>query len=298
MIDYDNKASLEIICTLSGSVYFKTLTPALLAAGIAAGFTALRDTYNYEWFYYLKDSYAFSVFTFLVGFALVFRCQLAYSRFWEGRGSLESMTNQWKDACIKCVTFDKISPQPPENIRLWRIKIISLFSLLHGTALSTLHDHESEFEIMSGVDENICDQINSSRVENKVHLVYQWIQDELVMRFQDGGICIAPPISTRIWEDMTSGMQGYSNALMLHNTPFPFPYAQLFALLLLLLTVTCGYVFCAFLDNSALVIVLSFLSVSGYHALNYVALELEVWRLCIFAVPHCRPSFSPTGSFW
>ena len=37
------------------------------------------------------------VFTYVLGFVLVFRINLAYGRWWEGRGHIEQMSSQWFD---------------------------------------------------------------------------------------------------------------------------------------------------------------------------------------------------------
>merc|ERR1711871_1743358 len=84
-----------------------------------------------------------------------------------------------------------------------------------------------------------------------------------------------PPIATRIWGDLTAGMQGYNDADMVLDTPFPFPYSQILAILLLLLVTTCGYVMLAFVDQIIFVILLVGVAVGTFHGLNEVAKELE-----------------------
>ena len=68
-------------------------------------------------------------------------------------------------------------------------------------------------------------------------------------RMAEGGLSAPPPIATRIWQSLGNGMNGYNNACMIDDTPFPFPYAQIIALLLVILGVSCGYVMAVFVEH-------------------------------------------------
>lgn len=279
MIRYAHLSGFHMLLQLQGSVYLDTLKHAIPGSLIGMGFSIWRyyEDKKTGVFESLTESYAYAVFTFVLGFVVVFRCQLAYGRFWEGRQSLEMMTNNWLDACIKCVTFDQAASVklPPENIYLWRTKITSLFSLLHGTALGGLGDQCAEMPILKGLDPVVIEQLNAKEVKNDVYVVYTWIQDELIFRMKETGLDMPPPITTRLWQDLTQGMQGYNNAAMIRDTPFPFPFAQIVALLLGTLTLTCGYMLSIFIPLVPLCVFFTFLAVSGYHSLNYVARQLE-----------------------
>jgi len=278
MIRYDAGSTYLIIFIWVGSVYWKAFKRTLPAVVIAAGVIVVRemDDTNALQFGAFKNQWAYSVFTFLLGFTLVFRCNMAYQRFWSGRGALERMTNQWTDAAIKCVSFDKRAKLPEENRRVWRSKIISMFSLLHAAALGELSERTEELEVINGIDEQAVNQMNLDQVTDDVYLAYAWIQDELMVRISQGGLSVPPPIATRIWQDLTNGMQGYNDAHIILDTPFPFPYAQILAVLLALLTVSCGYVMATFVASAFWVIFLTATAVATYHGLNEVAKELEM----------------------
>jgi len=174
------------------------------------------------------------------------------------------------------VSFDKRSKLPEEDRRIWRSKIISLFSLLHASALGELSERTEELEVINGIDEQAVNQMNLDRVTDDVYLAYAWIQDELMVRISQGGLAVPPPIATRIWQDLTNGMQGYNDAHIILDTPFPFPYAQILAVLLALLTVSCGYVMATFVSSIFWVLFLTATAVATYHGLNEVAKELEM----------------------
>lgn len=274
MIIYESDNLYKVIFRLKGSVYIPTFQNSLLSMLIAGGLCIVRE-YDKSPFSNFENAWSYSVFTFVLGFVLVFRCQMAYKRFWDGREAIEAMTSEWVDAAIKCVSFDKRAKLPEENIRLWRSKMVSLFSLLHGVALSALSDEDIEMDIITGIDESVTTQINLGKVQDDVYLTYSWIQDELMSRMAEGGLNAPPPIATRIWQSLGNGMNGYNNACMIDDTPFPFPYAQIIALLLVILGVSCGYVMAVFVEHPFWVVFLTGVAVSGYHALNEVAKELE-----------------------
>merc|ERR1712216_943300 len=100
MITYDPHVVFSLILRLEGSVLPHTIPYVFTTIACAVGCLIWRhhdpsifDTFN--------NNYAYQIFTFVLGFMLVFRCQLAYNRFWAGRSSIEQMTNNWCDAVIK-----------------------------------------------------------------------------------------------------------------------------------------------------------------------------------------------------
>lgn len=185
------------------------------------------------------------------------------------------MTNSFTDALVKSVMFGKYCDLPQDDIRLWRTKMVSLFSLLHATALSSLHDYGAKMEVIEGIDKSVAERLNSDGILDDVYTVYAWIQEELMMRVLNNGIAAPPPISTRMWDDLTVGIQGYNNAHMIHDTPFPFPYSQIIALSLFMFTATLGFMMANIMHNPVWVVFMTFAAVSGYVSLNEVAQELE-----------------------
>merc|ERR1711939_278762 len=147
---------------------------------------------------------------------------------------------------------------------------------MHATALAELQDYEMELEVIEGIDcKEALGALNSGMVEDQVFLLYTWIQDTLIRRQKSGGIPVPPPICTRLFQELSNGMLGFNNANKIHNTPFPFPYAQLITLALMILTLTCGFVMNVFVKSSFWAALFSFLAVAGYYAINEVAIELE-----------------------
>ena len=59
------------------------------------------------------------------------------------------------------------------------------------------------------------------------------------------------------------------------DTPFPFPWAQLVLILLLVFSATCPLLIVAWVDSIWLGVLLNFFAVLTYWALNEVARDLE-----------------------
>jgi len=216
------------------------------------------------------------IYTFVLGFVLVFRCNLAYQRFWEGRTCLELMSSKWSDAALQTVIFDNVANKSEVDRLAFRARMLSLFSLLHATALAKLQDCEEEMEVLAGIDQQeVLRSLNSHRVKDQVFVVFTWVQDTLIRRLGHGGLAVPAPICTRLFQELSNGMLGFNNAAKIHDTPFPFPYAQLITLALMVLTLTCGVVMNAFVRSPFWATALSFVAIAGYYAINEVAIELE-----------------------
>ena len=114
MIRYTDR-NFSLVCRLEGSVYVNTLfhsVPAALVAVACVLWRDLGDGKELDAFEVFSETFAYGVFTSVVGFVLVFRCQLAYDRFWRGRRALEQMTNSWTDCLVKSVVFGKYAKLP------------------------------------------------------------------------------------------------------------------------------------------------------------------------------------------
>lgn len=278
MIIYDSRrcAGLPLIFQLQGSIYPRCLPHILLSTSIVVALKLIRSYTDYTWFDKIfEHPYVYQIFTFVLGFIMVFRSSLAYSRFWEGRTELETMSSKWGDAALLSVVFDNASGDdvvPSKNH--WRWQLLSLSSLLHGMALATLGGVE-EFEVLSGIDPKCVEAFREQLVNDQVNVAFLWLQDTLTQRHASGGLDIPSPIITRIFQELSTGMLGFNNAVKIHNTPFPFPYVQLISLCLLILTVTSGFVMHHYIDNAFWAVVFTAITVGGYHSINEVAVELE-----------------------
>jgi len=278
MIDYDQRSwgGLGLICKLEGSVYGRVVWPTIFSSLVIIIVKGLDYFYDLQPMSIFNHPNVYQTYTIVLGFVVVFRCNLAYGRFWEGRSMLELMSSKWSDAVLQCVVFDNISKKPEADRRAFRSRIVSLFSLLHGTTIATLQDNEYPIEVVEGLDPvAVASRLNNTCVDDQVFLVFSWIQHTLIGRQHSGGLAVPPPVCTRLFQEMSNGMLGFNNANKIHNTPFPFPYAQLITLALLVLTCTSGFMVTVIVNSLPWCLMLNILCVAGYHAINEVAIQLE-----------------------
>lgn len=278
MIIYDQRhwAGLPLIFQITGSIYPRCLPHILISCSVVATLKALEYWTDITWFKEVFDHpYVYQIYTFVLGFIMVFRSSLAYSRFWEGRTELETMSAKWGDAALLSVVFDNASKDgvvPTKD--QWRWQLLSLTSLLHGMSLASLGGVTS-FEVLAGADPSCLEAFENDKITDKCNLAFVWVQDIITKRHTSGGLDIPSPIISRIFQELSTGMLAFNNALKIHDTPFPFPYVQLISVCLLILTLTSGFVMHIYVQNLFWSMLFTAIAVGGYHAINEVAVELE-----------------------
>eukprot|EP00929_Paragymnodinium_shiwhaense_P077938 TRINITY_DN4026_c0_g1_i2.p1 TRINITY_DN4026_c0_g1~~TRINITY_DN4026_c0_g1_i2.p1 ORF type:complete len:586 (-),score=102.28 TRINITY_DN4026_c0_g1_i2:47-1804(-) len=112
-----------------------------------------------------------------------------------------------------------------------------------------------------------------SNSSDRVSVTMYWTLHEIAKI--TGDVTIPPPIQSRIFQELSNGMLGFSQALKIADIPFPFPYAQLLALELLAFCLFIP-VYVAFFTQSLIAgPIVSFFLFQGIWGLNEVAKELE-----------------------
>ena len=121
--------------TFSFTPLIRSLPLSMLSTTIAI----LLHTYDTD--RWTKDAYEhpypFQIFAFIVGFALVFRNNLAMGRFWEGRGALQAMGAKWADVAIQNRVFNSLGDKKTID-NDFADRICHLLSLMHALALQNL----------------------------------------------------------------------------------------------------------------------------------------------------------------
>jgi hypothetical protein len=109
----------------------------------------------------------------------------------------------------------------------------------------------------------------------RCEIIAQWIQRHIVNASRAGIIDVPPPILTRCFQELSQGLVHIINARIMTGIPFPFPYAQMLALLLVIHWLVTP-LFCALILKSAVwSSVLTFLCTLAFWGTNYIAAEIE-----------------------
>jgi len=232
----------------------------------------------------MRESQAWSGFSFLVGFLVVFRTSQAYTRFWDGCTATYKMRAEWFDACSALIAFCRISKADSKLVNEFQQTLVRLFSMLHAVALAEVEDcnHNKvenvtafKFELMDAEGIDAASLLTIKESGAKVELVYQWIQLLIVENIEKGVLSIPPPILSRCFQELANGMVEYHEALKLSTVPFPFPYAQTCEFLLLLHWLIAPFVVCSWTSHPAWAAIFCFVQVFILWALNAIAVEIE-----------------------
>jgi len=84
-----------------------------------------------------------------------------------------------------------------------------------------------------------------------------------------------PPITTRIFGELTDGMLGFQQALKVAQVPFPFPFAQAVGMALLMLYMLLPFYIDMFTKQVVLTPIIAFVLPMVYCGMNAIAVELE-----------------------
>jgi len=230
----------------------------------------------------LFNSAAWSGFSFLVGFLVIFRTSEAYSRFWDGCTATHQMRAEWIDAATAIMSFCQHSVAPQEQIVRFKHVTVRLFSLLHAMALGEIEECEDLEQVMAynlelidpcGLDKESWRTLQ--QCHNKVTLVFTWLQTVIVENIKTGVLSIPPPILSRVFQELANGMVALHEARKITNVPFPFPYAQTCDALLFLHWIITPVVTAQWAANATWAAVFSFIQVFILWALNNIAVEIE-----------------------
>mmetsp|Transcript_90653 Transcript_90653/g.210861 ORF Transcript_90653/g.210861 Transcript_90653/m.210861 type:complete len:498 (-) Transcript_90653:116-1609(-) len=122
-----------------------------------------------------------------------------------------------------------------------------------------------------------------SEVHDKVLVVSGWICESItraVLRNRPHAplgpvLKVPPPIVSRVYQELSNGMQAYHHALMVVIVPFPFPFAQMLTYLLLGFTILAPFMVLQFTRSVIFSPILTFLGVFGYYGTDMIAKEIE-----------------------
>eukprot|EP00930_Biecheleria_cincta_P000640 TRINITY_DN10144_c0_g1_i1.p1 TRINITY_DN10144_c0_g1~~TRINITY_DN10144_c0_g1_i1.p1 ORF type:complete len:600 (-),score=99.87 TRINITY_DN10144_c0_g1_i1:151-1950(-) len=273
MIDYSpDKWQVLFLFQIQGSVFPKGICWAVPSTVLAI---ILR-------IYVIKVDPSMSVstfasFNFVLGFLVVFRSQQAYSRFWEASTIIQQVRGNWFNAASACCAFCSTKPEDAKRVREFKHSLVRLTSLLYCTALQQIAiRHDEAFEIINIEDFDYRSLKYLARAPEKTLVILQWIQQLLVQNHRAGVLDVAPPILTRAFQELSNGIVSIVDAQKITDVLFPFPYAQMVAVMLIGNAILTPFVLATVMDSITWCAVLNFISVMFFCCINYIAAEIEM----------------------
>lgn len=140
-------AGIPLLLSATGSAIPRAVIPAFCAFLLT---TVIEETISQEYLNHIfAHPYPYTIFANLVGFTLIYRTNIAYSRYWEGISQCRQMSSKWGDAALHVMSMDCLSKppaSPPEpgqptlasTRSLYRAAVCHRFSLMHGLAIAHL----------------------------------------------------------------------------------------------------------------------------------------------------------------
>lgn len=282
MIDY-NPADWRNLLSCKGSVFPKAmvlaLPTALLAAGLHHLFKTNKDLLNLLG---LTDAAAsvFGGFTFVLGFLVVFRSQQAYGRWWEGGTLLQQLRGEWFNAFSCLVAFSNSAKEKEQDVERFQQQLVRLFSLLYCSALTQVsHMQVNMFELINldGFDPKSLEFLEDKELcHDKAEVTLQWIQRLIVEAEQKAIIKIAPPILSRVYNELGHGIVNLNNARKIKEFPIPFPLAQIVMVMLFFHALFTPLICAATIKTTGWSAVFAFIVSFCYWSVLFIALELEM----------------------
>eukprot|EP00451_Oxyrrhis_marina_P031567 CAMPEP_0204364316 /NCGR_PEP_ID=MMETSP0469-20131031/41045_1 /ASSEMBLY_ACC=CAM_ASM_000384 /TAXON_ID=2969 /ORGANISM="Oxyrrhis marina" /LENGTH=250 /DNA_ID=CAMNT_0051353193 /DNA_START=1 /DNA_END=749 /DNA_ORIENTATION=- len=120
------------------------------------------------------------------------------------------------------------------------------------------------------------EQLGPLTPEDRVFRVSSWIVEAIIAEHQQGRLKTHPAILSRIFQELSDGMLGYNQACKIAFIPFPFPFAQIMALVISLWAGICPVVIDHFTQSLVITPFLTVLILVSYVGLNQIAMNLEM----------------------
>lgn len=237
-----------------------------------------HDIWDLEADSVLNNSAAFSSFTFVLGFVLVFRSNHCYLRFWHCASGVATMKAQMLEAASSLVSFASMSKKSAEEVDTYRNIVIRLVSLWHAIALSVIAEQENEeFPVLDlpGLDPEKIYALRPLNGRCQVDAVYAWLNALIIESLANGLLNIPPPILSRVFQELEKAMIEFNTVMQAMDIPFPFPYAQAAMILVVMYACISPIVIAMWAGNWAVAFILTFLGNCCFISLEIISNELD-----------------------
>mmetsp|Transcript_113619 Transcript_113619/g.226101 ORF Transcript_113619/g.226101 Transcript_113619/m.226101 type:complete len:645 (-) Transcript_113619:69-2003(-) len=158
MLLYSNKSVIRQLFQLNGSVVFGDIRQILMGVFLAGvtGFLQYLHEINSPYAPSIPNNYGLAALGMLVSFSIIFRTNLAWSRYWEALTQCHFMYSKWGDAFLQITVFCSTSLRDAEKgqgedaaakcMRLQVIynNVVKYFSLLGAMAADRIYHGDTQ----------------------------------------------------------------------------------------------------------------------------------------------------------
>lgn len=273
-----DKWGIVFAFSLKGSVFPKSFGFALGCAAITVALHYFFSLMNWKDDVRVGDkgTSVLGMFTFVLGFLLVFRTQQAYSRWWEGGTLLQELRGEWFNAYSCLLAFANPAPEKKHDVSKFQHELARLVSMLYGAGLAQVCSLDKKtFEVIDLEDFDIESLIFVDQAHDACEVVLQWVQRLIGKANAEETIKVAPPILSRVYNQLGNGIVKLNNARKITNFPIPFPFAQMITAMLMVHWIAAVIICSTSIESPVWAGMLSFAVILSFWSINFIALELE-----------------------
>eukprot|EP00928_Gymnodinium_smaydae_P056883 TRINITY_DN4017_c0_g2_i1.p1 TRINITY_DN4017_c0_g2~~TRINITY_DN4017_c0_g2_i1.p1 ORF type:complete len:507 (+),score=45.68 TRINITY_DN4017_c0_g2_i1:67-1587(+) len=215
-------------------------------------------------------------FWFALGFLLVFRAQQGYARWVEGATLFQKLRAEWFNSFSSLIAFCNTDPAKKDAVMKFQHQMVRLFSLLHGCAIYQASQSKTvhlEAIDIHGMERQAIDYLMTS--PDRCEICLQWIQSLIIRSEQEGTLKVAPPILSRVFNELGNGIANLALARRITDYPIPFPLAQTMILMLLFHALITPVLCAALVESVSWCGVIAFVVVVAFWSIHFIAIELE-----------------------
>ena len=106
-----------------------------------------------------------------------------------------------------------------------------------------------DMPVLGGVSHAERELLSRHSLHQRVNIVYEWLVRTLTLRIREGGLAAPPPITTRLYQDLSEAMEGYCDATLVSEVPFALPFMQMQVVLELVTLVLLPLVIALFTET-------------------------------------------------
>lgn len=284
MIDYDpGRWGVGFIWQRRGSVLLKTMVWAVPSAVMSYVVCFLlydpQSPIDADEVQPENIAQVYSVFFGFLSFFIVFRTNQAYARYWDGAKLLRQARADWLSASSAVIAFCSSDDAQRDEVERFQHLLVRLMSMLVCTSLQAVSNTDALVMPVISLDgmEARSLEFLQSKVERgqKCEIILQWIQRLVAETSKTPALPIAPPILTRFFQELTNGVVLANEARNLSDLPFPFPYAQMMTVLLIIHILLTPVVMAMIMQNGPWAMLFTVISVLVLWGTNYIAIEIE-----------------------
>ena len=191
---------------------------------------------------------------------------------------LSRIRGQWFNATSSLFAFCSENKEKQADVQQFQHYLVRLLSLLHCAALQQVSAIDQEtFELLDldGLSDESLTFLDRHEEERPL-IILQWIQRLIMIENRKQTLDVPPPILSRVFQEFAQGIVNVHDAEKLTTIKFPFPYAQMLAVMLCASSAVTPIIAGLLLKDLGWALAVTFLSVVALWSINDIAAEIEL----------------------